>query len=107
MNTITQKKIAAILEVFGIYAAGQLIAFVLATALGTPLYNPISDMTVQSTPLELRQITLRLLGVLFVQYAGWFIPIFLVGWWYRRRKPKQYGLTLSSLFLTDLGRKLS
>lgn len=97
MNEITQKKVAAILEVFGIYAAGQLIAFILAKVLGIPLYNPITDLTLQSTPLELQQITLKLLGVLFVQYAGWFIPIILVGWWYRQRKPKQYGLTLSSL----------
>ena len=96
MNEMTQKKVAAILEVFGIYAAGQLVAFILAKVLGIPLYNPITDITLQSTPLELRQITLKLLGVLFVQYAGWFLPIFLVGWWYRRRKPKQYGLTLSS-----------
>lgn len=97
MNEITQKKAAAILEVFGIYAAGQLVAFILATILGIPLYNPITDLTAQSTPPELQQITLKLLGVLFVQYAGWFIPIFFVGWWYRQRKPKQYGLTLSSL----------
>ncbi len=97
MNGITRKKAAAVLEVFGIYAAGQLIAFILATIVGIPLYNPITDLTAQSTPPELQQITLKLLGVLFVQYAGWFIPIFLVGWWYRKRKPKQYGLTLSSL----------
>ena len=99
MNEITQKKVAAILEVFGIYAAGQLVAFILAKVLGIPLYNPITDLTLQSTPPELQQITLKLLGVLFVQYAGWFIPIILVGWWYRQRKPKQYGLTLSSLSL--------
>lgn len=97
MNEITQKKAAAILEVFGIYAAGQLVAFILAAILGIPLYNPITDLTTQSTPLELQQITVKLLGVLFVQYAGWFIPIFIIGWWYRQRKPKQYGLTLSNL----------
>lgn len=97
MNEITQKKTAAILEVFGIYATGQLVAFILAKVLGIPLQNPITNLTSQSTPLELQQITLKLLGVLFVQYAGWFIPIILVGWWHRQRKPKQYGLTLSSL----------
>jgi membrane protease YdiL (CAAX protease family) len=97
MNVITQRKVAAILEVFGIYAAGQLFALILANILGIPLYNPITDLTIQSTPPELQQITLKLLGVLFVQYAGWFIPIFFVGWWYRKRTLKQYGLTLSSM----------
>ena len=97
MNAATQRKAAALLEVFGIYAAGQLVAFILAKLLGIPLYNPITDLTAQSTPLEFRQITLKLLGVLFVQYAGWFIPILLTGWWYRRRTLKRYGLTLSSL----------
>ena len=97
MNAVTQKKVAAIFEVFGIYAVGQLVAFILAKGLGIPLRNPIVDLTLQSTPLELRQITLQLLGVLFVQYAGWFILILSIGWWHRQRKLKQYGLTLSSL----------
>jgi len=33
MNEVIQKKAAAILEVFGIYAAGQLLAFILANIL--------------------------------------------------------------------------
>ena len=96
MNEKTQEKIAAILEVFGIYVVGQLVGFILAKVLGIPLRNPLTDLTLQTTSPEMRQITMQLLGVIFMQYAGWFILIFPVGWWYRRRKPKQYGLTLSS-----------
>jgi hypothetical protein len=74
MNVITQRKVAAILEVFGIYAAGQLLAFILANILGIPLYNPITDLTIHGSnntinPPELQQITLKLLGVLFLLAA--------------------------------------
>jgi membrane protease YdiL (CAAX protease family) len=89
-----RRKAAAILEVLGIYAAGQLAAYLIGLLLGLQLQNPLSNLAATISPADLTQITLQLLTLLLLQYAGWFLLILPIGWWYRRRKPAQYGLTL-------------
>ena len=87
------RQIAAVLEVIGVYTAGQLVGYLLGLLLGIPFTNPLADLSAQTTPAELLSITGRLASVLFLQYSGWFALAFLVGWWHRRRGPRQYGLT--------------
>jgi membrane protease YdiL (CAAX protease family) len=87
------RKAAALLEVLGIFTVGQLLGFLLGQLLGIPLQNPLLGLTVNTTPAELFTMTQQLLGVLLLQYAGWFLLILPIGWWYRRRTPAQYGIT--------------
>ena len=93
------RKVGAILEVLGIYAAGQLFGMLLFAILGSlmhiPLKNPLLEITANATQSDLLRITWRLLVLLLCQYAGWLASAFAVGWWHRRRTPAQYGLTLA------------
>jgi membrane protease YdiL (CAAX protease family) len=89
------KKFSALFEVFGIYIAGQLVGFILAGLFGIHLQNPLQSMSANPTTAEIWQVTGQLLVVLFFQYIGWFLLILPIGWWIGRRKPANYGLTLS------------
>ena len=93
------RKACAILEVLGIYAAGQLLGMLLFAILGSlihiPLKNPLLEITASATQNDLLRITWRLLVLLLCQYTGWMAAAFAVGWWHRRRTPAQYGLTLA------------
>jgi hypothetical protein len=93
------RKTAAIVEVLGIYAAGQLLGMLLFAVLGSlmhiPLKNPLLELTAGATQNDLLRITWHLLVLLLCQYAGWLASAFAVGWWRRRTAPAQYGLTLA------------
>jgi membrane protease YdiL (CAAX protease family) len=93
------RKAGAILEVLGIYAAGQLLGMLLFAVLGSllhiPLKNPLLEITASATQSDLLRITWHLLVLLLCQYTGWMASAFAVGWWHRRRTPAQYGLTLA------------
>ena len=73
-------KAAAILEVLGIFVAGQLIIYVFLRLLGIELRNPLTSIRPDITPAELRPITLQLTWLLLAQYAGWFVLILPIGW---------------------------
>ena len=94
------RKATAILEVLGIYAAGQLLGMLLFAVMGSllaiPLKNPLLEITASATQSDLYRITWHLLVLLLCQYAGWMASAFAVGWWHRRRTPAQYGLTLAA-----------
>lgn len=87
------KRIAALLEVLGVYLAGQLVMSLLVRGLGIPLVNPLTNLTAGATGAELLTATRQLLGLLALQYVGWFLLIVPVNWWHRRRRPADYGLT--------------
>jgi membrane protease YdiL (CAAX protease family) len=93
------RKATAILEVLGIYAAGQLLGMLLFAVVGSliaiPLKNPLLEITASATQNDLYRITWYLFVLLLCQYAGWMASAFAVGWWHRRRTPAQYGLTLA------------
>lgn len=90
-----RRKTAAVLEVLGIYAAGQLVSYLTALLLGIRLQYPLGNLTADTSPATLVQITGQLLTLLLLQYAGWFLLILPVGWWHRRRNGTRYGLTLA------------
>ena len=98
------RKAGAILEVIGIYAAGQMLGMLLFAVLGSliniPLKNPLLEITANATQSDLLQITWHLLVLLLCQYAGWMVLAFAIGWWHRRRTPAQYGLTLAGRSLS-------
>lgn len=60
---------------------------------GVPVKNPLPELTAHTTGSELITAARELLGLLIFQYAGYFLLIIPIGWWYRRRGPSAYGLT--------------
>ncbi|MEX0676725.1 MAG: type II CAAX endopeptidase family protein [Pirellulales bacterium] len=89
------RRAAAVLEVLGIYAAGQMLAFLLGAIFRIPLLNPLLTLSPAPTPYELLQVTGQLLKILLLQYSGWFLLVLPIGWWRRRGGAASYGLTLS------------
>ncbi len=98
-----RRKVAAVLEVFGVYLAGQLVMLLLAGAVRIELTNPLTHLTASASNAELLSASGQLTKLLVAQYAGWFLLIVPIGWWYRRSGLKEYGLTRAGL---PLGRLL-
>jgi membrane protease YdiL (CAAX protease family) len=90
MNT---RRLAALLEVFGIYAAGQLVSTGIVHVFGLHLTNPLARFTADVTDAELVADSWQLFILLAVQYSGWFLFIIPMNYWRRRRGPAAYGLT--------------
>jgi membrane protease YdiL (CAAX protease family) len=86
---------AAVLEVLGVYLAGQLVVNQLVGALGLQPVNPLTTFTADVTDAELIGATRQLFELLTLQYAGWFLLIIPINWWHRRRGLAAYGLTRS------------
>lgn len=92
-----QRRIAALLEVLGVYSAGLLVSSLLRRGLHLQVPNPLASFTVDITDAELITASLRFMVILVLQYAGWFLLIVPINWWHRRRGPTAYGLTRSGL----------
>jgi membrane protease YdiL (CAAX protease family) len=88
-----ERRVAALLEVFGVYLAGGVLVTLALHLAGVTVHNPLSSLTVNVTDSQLLTMTLQLLALLALQYAGWFALIVPIDWWHRRRGPSAYGLT--------------
>jgi membrane protease YdiL (CAAX protease family) len=82
-----------LLEVFGVYLAGGVLVTLIVHLLGVNVRNPLSSLTANVTDSELLAVTLQLLVLLALQYAGWAALAVPIDWWHRRRGPAAYGLT--------------
>lgn len=89
----SRQRAAALLEVLGVYVAGQLVTGHLIRLLGIRPTNPLNNLTVGVTDAELISATWQLFVLLVLQYAGWFLLIIPINYWHRRRGPAAYGLT--------------
>ena len=87
------RRAAALLEVFGVFLAGPLVAGLLIQWFGLRLVNPLQGFTVAITDAELITAARQILVLLVVQYAGYFLLAIPINWWHRRRGPAAYGLT--------------
>ena len=96
------RRAAALLEVLGIYVAGQLVTVQLIRLLALKPENPLNNFTVTVTDAQLLTATWQLFGLLALQYAGWFLLIIPINYWYRRRGPEAYGLTRAGRSWTSL-----
>ncbi len=97
-NTHSSKwknSVIAVLEVFGIYMVGQLIAFILISLLKIDVVNPI-EVLKTNPEADLLEISYTLGVILLLQYGGIMIPVLLIGWWYRRRRLSDYGWTTAN-----------
>jgi membrane protease YdiL (CAAX protease family) len=93
VGSTTLQKVLAVLEVMAIYTTGQMVIYLFVRLAGITLSNPLQRLTPTTSPDELLQISWDLLILLLFQYSGWFILILPIGWWHRRRRPEDYGVT--------------
>src|SRR4026209_1668832 len=101
-------RIAALLEVLGVYLSGNLVTALLSHILGLQPVNPLTTLSAEVTDAELITATRQLFVLLMLQYAGWFLLIIPINWWHRRQGPAGYGLTKADhswmgLLLAGLG----
>ena len=102
MNQLARRRVAALFEVLGIYLAGGIVTGQLIRLLGVSPANPLATFTVGITDTELIAATRQIFVLLVLQYAGWFLLIIPINWWYRRRGPAAYGLTRAGRSWTAL-----
>jgi membrane protease YdiL (CAAX protease family) len=103
-----QRRVAAVLEVLGIFLAGGLVTDQLVRLSGIPVTNPLAGLTVHMSGSELITAARQLFILLIFQYAGYFLLIIPINWWHRRRGASAYGLTKAGhtwrlLLLAGLG----
>jgi membrane protease YdiL (CAAX protease family) len=108
MNGQTRRRAAALLEVLGLSLAGPLVMWGLRRLIGVSVTNPLNNLTVHTADAELIKASRQMFVLLMFQYAGYFLLIFPINWWYRRRGPACYGLTRAgcswiALLLAGLG----
>lgn len=90
------RKAAALLEVLGVFIGGSFTAAWLAPRVGMPfpdLGSPRPDFVALSTAW---------LKFFLLQYACLLVPAFAIGWWRRRLKLRDYGLTCAGQRTTPL-----
>lgn len=90
MNT---RRLAALLEVLGVYVVGQYLVMLLVGTFHLPNENPLAHINAQITDTELLFAARDLFFLLLLQYAGWFLLIVPINWWHRRTGPSKYGFT--------------
>lgn len=96
MTSQSLPRAVALLEVLGVYLAGGLVTLQLSRLSGISPYNPLSTFTKDITNAELIVASGQMFFILSMQYAGWFLLIFPIGWWRRRQGMAAYGLTRAS-----------
>ena len=80
-------------EVLGVYLCGPLLMLELRRLLGLSLTNPLNNLTAQASGADLITASRQLLTLLLVSNAGYYVLAVPLNWWYRRRKPADFGLT--------------
>ncbi len=108
MNGQTRRRAAALLEVLGVSLAGPLVMWGLRRLIGISVTNPLNSLSVHTTNADLITASRQMFVLLMFQYAGYFLLVFPINWWYRRRGPASYGVTRAgrswvALLLAGLG----
>jgi len=99
---------AAVLEVLGIYLASDLVTAQVVRLSGVSVTNPLQNLSVNATGTELITASRQMFVSEMFGYAGLFLLVVPINWWYRRRGPTAYGLTKAghswkTLLLAGLG----
>ena len=108
MTSHWQRRIAALVEVLGVFLAGGLVTDLLIRFSGIPVENPLANLDVHITDAQLITASRQMFVLLMFVYAGYFLLIIPINWWHRRRGPAAYGLTKAGrpwtmLILAGLG----
>jgi membrane protease YdiL (CAAX protease family) len=89
-------KLFSVLEVGAVFAAGNLLAGVLNKALNFGSFWEEYGALLNSPQPDYLRLAWLVGSNLLTQYVGLFSLIFLVGWFRRKRRPVDYGLTRAS-----------
>ena len=108
MNGTWQRRTAALLEVLGVFLTGPILMYEVRRLLGLALPNPLDRLTAQASNTELVIASRQLFAILLFSNAGYYVLAVPLNWWYRRRRPADYGLTKAGhtwtiLLLAGLG----
>jgi membrane protease YdiL (CAAX protease family) len=93
MSSQSQRRTTALLEVLGIYLAGPVLMMGIRSLLGLKLTNPLDHLSAHATGSDLVTASGQLLALLLVQNAGYYLLAGPLNWWYRGRRPRDFGLT--------------
>ena len=97
-----RRRAAALLEVAGVFVAGNTAASWLGQWLGVRSLGPMLESALKAPEPDLVPLTWALLQALGVQY-GCLLPLaFGIGWWHRRRTLSRCGLTTAGHSLPGL-----
>ncbi len=86
-------RLAALLEVLGIFVAGNFAAAHLASLLGVKSIASSLQEALPATHPDFVAFAIDWTKVMFCQYACLLLPAFAIGWWRRRWGPTHYGVT--------------
>jgi membrane protease YdiL (CAAX protease family) len=93
----TRRRMAALLEVLGVYLTGAFLADKIEQLLVHWRFisptSPLDLLTTHMTNAELLVASRQLLLTLILLYGSYFLLIIPINWWYRRRGRAAYGLT--------------
>src|SRR5262245_30032384 len=87
------RRLAALFEVLGVYVTGQYLVSLFISTFHLQIDNPLLRINAQITDAELLFAARDLFVLLLLQYAGWFVLIVPINWWYRESGRAAYGLT--------------
>src|SRR5581483_11767868 len=88
-------RLAALVEVLGVYLAGRLVTIQLTRLFHLTPVNPFASLTVTASNTTLVTITGQLFVLLALQYLGWLLLVLPINYWHRRRGAAAYGFTRS------------
>jgi uncharacterized protein len=92
--TTRKDRVAAVLEICGVYMAGLLIAYILIQLSGIEISNPL-EVLAENPDADMLKMSVNMALLLLFQYGSIMLIAFVIGWWHRRRKLSGYGFALT------------
>ncbi len=96
------RKVAALLEVLGVFIVGNFIAGRLETLIGVKSLGSLLQSALSTTQPDFIALSIGWLQIISVQYACLLPPAFVIGWWRRRLSLRDYGVTRASKPVLEL-----
>ena len=97
MSVKVRERVAALLEVLGVYLTGSFLTARVADLLVrwhlVSAQNPFDLLSAHTTNSELLVASQQMFLRLMIRYGSYFVLIIPIGYWYRRRGPAAYGVT--------------
>ena len=96
------RKVAALFEILGVLVAGSLAAFYLIPGLGIKPLDPIVQAALHAPAPDFVSLSVDFFQTKSVQYGCLLLLAFAVGWWRRRLRPRNYGVTTAGQSVWNL-----
>jgi membrane protease YdiL (CAAX protease family) len=87
------RRVAALFEILGVLVVGNLAAFYLIPALGIKSLDPILQSALNAPEPDFVSLSAVFFQTKSVQYGCLLLLAFAIGWWRRRLRPRNYGVT--------------